>query len=197
MKQARTLREAITGFLARGANPEIADGYGWTPLMRAAEKGDISICQLLLESGAAIETRDGQGLDAVQWAARSSSLPCLHLLHGRGAKIDTADRQGRTALSNEMRDPWSREQAQEWAGPIPLPSTSPEGFSVHSAGTSSVPWPSCTLPRPARTTQATEGPNVEVRAWLLLGFDSVLSILSIMTAPGCIPAWRAQPPRSQ
>ena len=38
--------------LEDGASPDLEDQYGWTPLARAVENGEVAILQLLLSRGA-------------------------------------------------------------------------------------------------------------------------------------------------
>jgi len=95
----------ITSLLLRGADVNRADDAGWTPLMRAANHGDVSLCHLLLEHGADIAAQDAQGLTAFHWAARGRHLPILQLLLDAGAAIDAQDEEKRTALFQQMRDP--------------------------------------------------------------------------------------------
>lgn len=47
--------------LEHGADIEAKDGYGWTPLLLAAQKGHEAVVRLLLEKGANIEAKGRDG----------------------------------------------------------------------------------------------------------------------------------------
>jgi len=55
--------------LEKGADIESKNKDGWTPLLRAVEKGHKAIVQLLLEKGADIESKDWNGSTPLVWAA--------------------------------------------------------------------------------------------------------------------------------
>jgi ankyrin repeat protein len=67
--------------LLRGkADVNLADDRGWTPLMRAAHKGDLALVNALLAHGADSQVLDGQGLSAFYWAARGRQAEMMRLL---------------------------------------------------------------------------------------------------------------------
>ena len=56
--------ETVRALLECGANIEVTNDNGWTPLMRAAAKGRTSTITVLLAHGAEIEARNDQGVSA-------------------------------------------------------------------------------------------------------------------------------------
>ena len=60
--------------LEHGANPNVPDQFGRTPLMIAAidDETDDSVIDILLEFGADLEARDRKGLTALMWAVVSA-----------------------------------------------------------------------------------------------------------------------------
>jgi ankyrin repeat protein len=45
------------------------DGYGWTPLSRAARRGHVAFVRLLFDKGAGIDAKDMGGRTPLSWAA--------------------------------------------------------------------------------------------------------------------------------
>lgn len=110
--------------IANGADPNVRDVWGGTPLMLAANvtNPDFALMELLLDKGAAINARDDGGrtpLIHLLWDASSHYIhsyhdneneekgpfftppgdDCLRLLLRRGADLTAQDKQGNTALS--------------------------------------------------------------------------------------------------
>jgi ankyrin repeat protein len=74
--------------LARGANANLRDLYGWTPLMYAAVAGNVRMTELLLKHGAEIELEDynQRGLTALALAEREGYNRITELLRRAGGK---------------------------------------------------------------------------------------------------------------
>jgi uncharacterized protein len=53
-----------------GADVNVKDDIGQTPLFYAAKKGHIDTCKILVKSGADIDTEDKKGKTAIQVAQR-------------------------------------------------------------------------------------------------------------------------------
>lgn len=68
---------------------------GETPLMMAAMKGNLALCEALIERGADV---DRPGWTPLHYAAAGSSLPALRLLLAEGALVDARAPNGRTPL---------------------------------------------------------------------------------------------------
>ncbi len=92
-------------FLDRGARAEVQDDHGWTPLMRAAHRGDTGTAQQLLARDARLDTRDDAGQDPFCWAVRGGSREMMELLLKLGADVDSRDMEAATPLHRQMRDP--------------------------------------------------------------------------------------------
>ena len=70
----------VEHLLRQGANTEARSTNGVTPLMEAAEAGDISILSLLLDHGASATAKDEQGETALTKAARGGWVRIVKLL---------------------------------------------------------------------------------------------------------------------
>jgi ankyrin repeat protein len=57
--------------LARGADPNVKQAGGWTPLHSAAHQGDVEAVDLLLAHGADPHLRSDDGRDAAAMAAEA------------------------------------------------------------------------------------------------------------------------------
>lgn len=74
--------------------------HGRTPLMRAAEKGDIEIVELLIRRGAWIDARDKERRIPLSYAAeRGRTSVVKRLLAQGGVDVGVLDRSSRTAWS--------------------------------------------------------------------------------------------------
>jgi ankyrin repeat protein len=84
--------------LDRGADPNVSDEYGTTPLIKAASYGHTSTARLLLDHGADIHVRDIRGGTALIYAVVRHPTGFIELLLDRGADVNNRDQSGRTAL---------------------------------------------------------------------------------------------------
>ncbi|HEY1052447.1 MAG TPA: ankyrin repeat domain-containing protein [Prosthecobacter sp.] len=85
--------------LANGADPNIQDKYGSTPIQCAASSGNLEYLNLLLAAGAdpAYVSPDGQ--DALYAALLEGNLECIERLMSLGGDINAQDDRGKTVLS--------------------------------------------------------------------------------------------------
>ena len=99
---AADVRKAIK----KGANVNVRDCGGVTPLMQAAWKNtDIDVLKVLLEAGADVNAQTKDGWTALMWAARGNANPdVLKLLLNAGADINARNNNGDTALMCAARD---------------------------------------------------------------------------------------------
>jgi hypothetical protein len=74
--------------LAKGADINTADSEGFTPLMRAAQRGLVDTMELLIDRGADLEVKNHQGETALMTAARARVWEAVELLLSRDAKLD-------------------------------------------------------------------------------------------------------------
>ena len=80
---------AVVRFLLeQGADPNIRDLFGWSPLMYASAGGQIEVARMLLEEGADpnIEDLNKPGETALVLAQRKGHIEIVNLLKRRGAK---------------------------------------------------------------------------------------------------------------
>lgn len=87
--------------LASGADINVADADGRTPLMHAvlAADAEVSWVRTLLQLGARTEMADrGQGWTALHFAARDQKAEIVKLLLEEGAPVDARDGLGHTPL---------------------------------------------------------------------------------------------------
>ncbi len=86
--------------LRAGANIEVYDGNGNTPLHCSAKRDKPEAMQLLVDYGAdtAARTSDHAGETALHIAARNDSWQCVELLLDTGVDIESLDKSGNTAL---------------------------------------------------------------------------------------------------
>ncbi|KAF4501823.1 ankyrin repeat domain containing protein [Fusarium agapanthi] len=92
--------------LASGADVELRNEEGWSPLMVAAERGHdeamallLNIVERLLNAGADPNAQDeAESLTAISWAAESGHEDVVKLLLERGAGPNAADRVLLSAL---------------------------------------------------------------------------------------------------
>jgi ankyrin repeat protein len=80
-----------------GAQVNGADDEGNTPLMCAAEDGDMDMLQVVLEAGADVKAKTASGRTALLF---SSNVEILTTLIKAGADVNASDTDGRTALLN-------------------------------------------------------------------------------------------------
>jgi ankyrin repeat protein len=73
-------------------------GGGKTPLLRAAEKGEISTVRQLIAAGADINHADKMGRSPLHYAASVDKILCTHLLLAAGAPIGILTSANRSAL---------------------------------------------------------------------------------------------------
>ncbi|MBW5399164.1 ankyrin repeat domain-containing protein, partial [Brachyspira pilosicoli] len=65
--------EGVKSYLAKGANPNAQDEYGFTALMYAALMGYDDIAKLLIEEGTDVNIKDNAGATALMYAARDTN----------------------------------------------------------------------------------------------------------------------------
>ncbi|XHG05902.1 hypothetical protein AWENTII_009115 [Aspergillus wentii] len=91
---------AVKLLLGKGADVNLYDEEGMTPLRCAAEIGDVRIAQLLLNAGANVDLKDERhGRTPLSWAAGEGHTAIAQQLLDHGADIHSNDNYGRTPLS--------------------------------------------------------------------------------------------------
>ena len=91
-------REIIQTLLALGADVNLRDGYGATPLMYLSDKTSPEVLRDLLAAGARLNARDGGGNNAFMIAANSGSVRVLREMIEAGAQINARSISGENAL---------------------------------------------------------------------------------------------------
>jgi ankyrin repeat protein len=83
--------------LNRGANPNIADNRGVTPLMRASQLGFFDGVQALLTKGARVDDSNDTGETPLILSVHRRDTAMLRALVAAGADPDRTDNSGRSA----------------------------------------------------------------------------------------------------
>ena len=81
----------------RGANPNVRDKKGVTPIQIAVTMGFIEGVERLIKAGADIEVTDSAGETPLIVAVHRRDIPMIRLLLANKANPDRADNSGRTA----------------------------------------------------------------------------------------------------
>ena len=80
-----------------GANPNLADKEGVTPLMISSRRGHLDGVIALLEAGARIDPITATGETPLIFAVHSRNIPLVRVLLANGANPDRTDNSGRSA----------------------------------------------------------------------------------------------------
>ena len=93
--------EKALALLDKGANPNVSDEYGYTPLLLAASEGKEELEKVLIERGADVNAKTTSGWTALLWAASMGYAEIVNLL----AKKDSLEvgRNGATPLMKACR----------------------------------------------------------------------------------------------
>jgi len=83
--------DAVTILLANGADPQLADPEGNTPLHHAARSTAPTVAALLCDAGAAIEARNHEGVTPLGMACASGNWRLAKFLIEHGARPDPAE----------------------------------------------------------------------------------------------------------
>ena len=82
-----------------GADVNLADNAGWSPLIHSAYFGSsVDLMTLLIDKGAKLDAQNNRGLTALYMASASAHEPQVELLLARGADPKIATQSGYTAL---------------------------------------------------------------------------------------------------
>ena len=91
--------------LAKGANPNLTDGTGSTPLMLAAQLRFVEGAQALLEKGAQVDKANSSGETPLIRAVHLNDVAMVRLLVSKGASPDKKDLMaGLSAREYAVRD---------------------------------------------------------------------------------------------
>ncbi|MEM8726638.1 MAG: ankyrin repeat domain-containing protein, partial [Pseudomonadota bacterium] len=81
----------------RGADPNIRNSKGQTPIQVAAQLGFVDGIEALIKAGAQVNVADQQGETPLITAVHQRNVPMIRMLLGNGADPDRSDNSGRTA----------------------------------------------------------------------------------------------------
>ena len=95
--------QVVRLLLKAQADVELANTYGDTPVMLAAEEGRAQILRMLLDARADKEKADNEGDTALLRASRKGSARGVHMLLTAGADKDSVNKSGDTALIRACR----------------------------------------------------------------------------------------------
>jgi ankyrin repeat protein len=89
----------VARLIEAGANPNIGDNFGRTPMMVATQKPfNTQLIEVLIQKGADINAVDGSGATALMHAAWNKNGAAVGELIYNSADITKADERGQTAL---------------------------------------------------------------------------------------------------
>ncbi|CAH8469239.1 unnamed protein product [Schistosoma rodhaini] len=91
--------DIVACLLDHGANPNLSDSEGITPLLGASNSGNYSVCELCLESDADVNMADKSGRTPVMLSVLGGHTDIVRLLLFWGAAVDIMDYAGRSLLS--------------------------------------------------------------------------------------------------
>lgn len=88
----------VKSLLNEGANPNVSDAKGFSPLHFSAQNGDARAVQLLVDFGASTEVINRQMRTPVMNAIAFGHIDTVRTLLDNGAKLDRIDLFGLTSL---------------------------------------------------------------------------------------------------
>ncbi len=88
----------VKDLLEKGADVEVKDEKGWTPLMWACAKGHADVARLMIENGADIEAKSEDGSTALMFACWKGHADVARLMIEKGADVKAKGVKGVTAL---------------------------------------------------------------------------------------------------
>ena len=99
------LEDMVSFLLEQGSNISKRDKQGRTPLVRAVDKGNQKILELLIEAGGNPNDVDGGKQHVLFHGLHPTArhLACIEVLLKEGADINTRDQKGQTLLVQTVR----------------------------------------------------------------------------------------------
>jgi uncharacterized protein len=123
--------KVVKMLLERGAYVNTSTDEGVTPLMYAAESGNIAITEILIARGAYLNERPSNGISALIGAVRSDHYEVAKMLLDSGALVNQKDYSDLSALTHASAYNYSRMitllsqhganlESEDWFGTTPL-----------------------------------------------------------------------------
>ena len=91
-------RRHVNAMIKDGADVNMQESGGWTPLHQAVETRHRGITEILLDAGADVNAQDSSGWTPLHWAVYAGYLSIAEVLIDGGADVDAQDDSGRTPL---------------------------------------------------------------------------------------------------
>jgi ankyrin repeat protein len=92
-------KAAVSALIAKGADVNARNNYGWTALSHAARAGNAELVKLLLAHGADVNARDQSGWTPLMRAAMKGHVDVVRVLLEHGAAVNDQEKEeGWTAL---------------------------------------------------------------------------------------------------
>ena len=88
--------DCISALISHGADPNVKDGYGYTPVVYATRHSDA--LRVLLKAGGDPNVADAYGVTPLMRAARNVRSEALQILIESGADVQATGGHGQTAL---------------------------------------------------------------------------------------------------
>ena len=92
-----------SSLLQRGADVNVPDKRGFSPLHQASQGGRIGIMWLLLENGADVNIRNTTGDTPLAFASYAGEIEASRLLLQRGANVDSQNNKGQSPLHSAVK----------------------------------------------------------------------------------------------
>ncbi len=96
-------RDILEYLLSRGADPNVGDGLGLTPLLQAVKLRDMDIAKVLMTNGANPQAVTNADNTALHFAVSAKSVNMVDEFIGRGVNINAANKAGVTPLHLAVR----------------------------------------------------------------------------------------------
>lgn len=106
----------VERLIQAGADPNVQQAWGYTPLMMAAREGYLDVVRHLLENGANVKTRNKGGETALTLAAENDQVDVVSLLQRAGAKAELARRKRVQVVEEDDEDDDSGDSADSPIG---------------------------------------------------------------------------------
>ena len=97
-KGSEVLNKVVDRLLEHGADLEAPDAVGRTPLAAAVDRGDLSLCGVLLTRGASVNALDYAGYSCLSLAAAKGRVLIARLLIKKGADVNLPGRNARRPI---------------------------------------------------------------------------------------------------